>query len=337
MFGLTREQFIEKVNRFKRVEKIEIPKTDHMDGFLQGSELKPISDKVLQQYYGLINPGIHLPAIVGKFNNMEVLKDPLDGMEYDPRIMKDDIIRYCELNRPKPIFAYKDPELNVVHGFVSPEHVPIYDRDVFDISEAFTQDIPHTTRYAHDGTRMVLDYEFPEIGIDLPDNNRMNFCLIVKNSPFGMGALRVDAGAFEQRCGNGSILWVKDMKFSWMAIHRWRSASYMLGQLAEGLNKVFAMAGKGVALLQEANEIVEPIIKENEDIVRVLRSDKFNLLKREAESVYRRIITTRQYRRLNGFDLGRAICEEARDTSDLDRRIELEVLGGRTMTVQVKH
>ena len=336
MYGLTKSQFVEKIDRFKRVEKVEIKKTDHMDGFFNNSQLKPYNEKVLGQYWGLINPGIHLPAIVGKFDKLESKTNPLTGKIYNPQTIKDNLVRFCELNRDTPVIGYKDPELNILYGIVSPEHVPIHDRDVFDITEAFVQDIPHDTRYYHDNTRMMIDYEFKEIGMDLPDNNRMNFCIVVKNSPFGMGIFSVEGGAFEHKCGNGQILWVEGMNFKWSMIHRWRNASYMLTEATKGLKNVLSLAGRGIEFLRQANEIVEPIIKENENVVSILRSKKFNLIKREAESIYRRIITSPQYRRMNGFDVGRAIAEEARDTSNLDRRIELEQIAGRTMTSQVK-
>lgn len=337
MYGLTENQFIEKIDRFKQIEKVEIRKTDHMDGHFTNSGMKPFSDKVLSQYYGLINCGIHLPAIVGKFNKLETLKHPISGISYNPQTIKDNLVRYCELNRTTPIHGYKDPTTNVLYGIVSPEHVPIHDKDVFNITEAFVQDIPHDTRYYHDDSRMMIDYEFKELGIELPDNNRMNFCLIIKNSPFGMGILSVEGGAFEHRCGNGVTSWVKDVNFKWSAIHRWRNASYMLEQIGKGMKAVMSMANISMEALRQANEIIEPIIKENENVVTILRSKKFNLLKREAESIYRRIISNPQYRRMNGFDVGRAIAEEARDTGSLDRRIELEQIAGHVMTSQVKH
>lgn len=336
MYGLTKGQFEEKIDRFHRVEKVEIRKTDHMEGYFVNSGLKPYSDKVLGQYYGLINCGIHLPAIVGKFDSLPKQTHPITGRVYNPSTIKDDLVRYCELNRPKPVYGYKDPEMNILYGIVSPEHVPVKDRDVYDITEAFVKDMPCQARYYHDNTRMMIDYEFKELGIDLPDNNRMNFCLVVKNSQFGMGILSVEGGAFESRCGNGQIIWVDGMNLKWETIHRWRNASYMLEEIGKGMTKIMSMANKGLNALRQANEIIEPIIKENENVVNVLRSKKFNLLKREAESIYRRIITNPQYRRMNGFDVGRAIAEEARDTTNLDRVIELEHLAGRVMTSQVK-
>ena len=337
MTGLTRDKLIDKVDRFKAVEKIEIRKTDHMEGFTLRSGLKPASDKVSSQYWGLINMGIHLPTVVSKMWNSSPLEHPVTKEEYNPRDITDSLIHYCELNRTTPMYGYKDPYNSMLYGIVSPEHVMVRDRDVLDIAEAFTQNLDHRARYNHDNARMMLDYEFPELGIELPNGNSMNFCLIIKNSQFGLGGLTVDGGGFESRCGNGMVMWAKGFDFHFNAIHRWRNAQELLTQLGVGLNKIFSLAPKALSILAQANEITDPIIKENESVVQVLRSKRFNMLKREAESVYRRIISNPNYKRYNGFDIGRAIAEEARDTTNLDRRIELEQLAGQVMTSQVKH
>ena len=150
MTGLTRDQLLEKVDRFKNIEKVEIRKTDHMEGFTLRSGLKPASEKVSGQYWGLINQGIHLPTVVSKMWNRETVNDQIAGKFYNPRTIVDNLIRYCELTRDKPVYGYKDPTNNMLYGIVSPEHIQVYDKDVLDVAEAFTENLPHNARYRLD-------------------------------------------------------------------------------------------------------------------------------------------------------------------------------------------
>lgn len=322
------------VDSIASVEKVEISKADHLQNFnMLSSGINFYNDIARQQYLGLINPGIHLPEVISKLKKLSGVVDPNDSSWYEPADIADGIVRFCELNRTEPIMAYRVPGMNVLYGCVSNQHTFVKDKDVVDIKKAFFENIPHNTVYNHSIYRMKMDLNFPEISIPLVGDNAIQFRISIGNSQFGVGSLFVEAGSYEQVCTNGAMGWAS--KFSFRATHRRMSAEYLLRQLRDGINKIFAGATQYMTILRQANEIVDPIIKENESVVRVLRSKKFGLLKREAESIYRRIRMNPQYQRLNAFDIGRAIAEEARDTSSIDRLIELEHLAGRTMCSQV--
>lgn len=332
---LDKNQLIDIVNKMKGVTKVEVEKGDHLDDFtMQNSGLKCWNEDAWSQYIGLINPGIHLSTVYNKLKDGEEHEDPITRHHYDGKQIAHDLFRWCELNRTKPIIAIRDPIESLVYGFVSPEHVIIYDKDIYNMSEAFLENIPHNSEYYHDINRMMLRYEFPEISFKLQHDNAMNFQISVGNCQFGRGSLFIKAGSYEQRCTNSPMAW--QGVFTWMMAHRWRNAEEMLTQFSGGLTEIFSSAQGYMKILQRANEIIQPIIKENESVIRVLRSQRFNLLKREAEGVWQRIRANPEYQKLNGFNLGRAISEEARDTDNLTRKIELEQISGRTMVSQVK-
>lgn len=323
------------VDSIASVERVEISKADHLQNFnMLSSGINFYNDIARQQYLGLINPGIHLPEVIGKLRKLDTVHDPNDHSSLDPEELADQVVRFCELNRTQPIMAYKVPGMNVLYGVVSDQHSFVKDKDVVSITNAFFENIPHNTSYNHSIYRMKMDFNFPDIAIPLIDKNSLQFRVSIGNSQFGVGSLFVQAGSYEQTCTNGAMGWAT--KFAFRASHRRVSAEYLLRQLRDGLNKIFSGATQYMTILRQANEIIDPIIKENESVVLILRSKKFGLLKREAESIYRRIRANPQYQRLNAFDIGRAIAEEARDTVSIERHIELEHLAGRIMTSQVK-
>lgn len=328
------QEFLNIVNRIADSEKIEIKNTDHLqNGNMLRSGLNFYSDTAKQQYLGLINPGIHLPTVLNKLEGMEMKEDPGDFVRYNPAEISDNLIRLCELTRTKPIYGYKVSDMDLIYGCVSDQHTFVNDRDIHKITETFFDSMPHNVSLNHSIYRMVMQYELPEMAIPLGNDNSMNFRVSVGNSQFGVGSLFVEAGSYEKICTNGSMAWIS--QFSWRADHRRTTSKSLLERLVSGLNTILSKADKYMALLQQANETVIPIIKAEESVVKVLRSKRFNLLKREAESIYRRIRANPRYQRMNGFDLGRAIAEEARDIPGIDRAIELEQLAGRVMISQV--
>lgn len=322
-------------NLKENVVREEIEDWEHLQlpDYNLSSNLNFAADEVRSQYIGLINPNMHLAKVLSKLTSLEPVDDPLNFEVYDPEQIADSLVRFCELNREKSIYAYKHRDTNLVYGVVSPDHVRLDDYDVFQICEAHFKDLPFEGEYEHDIFRSKISYTFPEISIDLGGENSMNFRISVINGFTGRSALKGSAGSYEEWCTNGAMSWINKYNFSQNHIHT--TAENMLKKLQRFLTRCLSKADLHMETLRQANEITEKIIKENSSVVKVLRSKKFNLLKREAESVYRRIRSNPRYQRLNGFDLGRAIAEEARDTGTLERQIELEQLAGKVMVSQV--
>lgn len=333
---MNQEQFERMVNSLKPVDKVRIRKTDHLqNGNLSNELLNFAGDSPKSQYIERINPGIHLAKVISGLERLENKTDPNNFATLSPSAIADDVVRVCELNREDPMYALRAN--NLVYGIVSDQHVLIYDKDIYDMFKEFVEksEMEYHADYYHDTYNMRVAYTFPELEIPLEEENGMNFRVVIGNSQFGVGSGYVEAGSFEQMCTNGVALGYESI-FRTRLAHRAISAENFLTKMLEGFNKVFGNAPALLEKLREANEVGERIIKENESVVKVLRSDKFRLLKSEATSVYRRIKANPRYQRMNGFDLGRALAEEARDTSNLTRKMELETLSGRVMVSQVR-
>lgn len=331
---LNKEEFEKVVADFKDgIQKKKLSNYDHFNGEQLSSGPAFLDQDITSQYIGLINPGMHLGTVVNKLDGMERVDDPIDNSEIYPSDISDELIRFCELKRENPVYIYKDKDTNVVFGAVSDQHLYVPDKDIFDVCENFLQDIPHESTYAHNMKRFVMNHRFPELAVELGSDNALNFRITVGGSSFGFGSCFVRSGSYEQWCTNGAMAWSSD--FQWTHQHRWSSAENLLRDYTTAIRGQLAEADRLLPLLEEANEINERIIEAQKDVVKVLRSDRFNLLKREAEGVYKKMRSKDQYTRYNGFDIGRAIAEVARDTGSFDRSLELEQKAQEVMLCQV--
>ena len=290
---------------------------------------------------------------INRFNKMNGGYIPDENGEYvlldeniDAKELSDQLIRYCELNRKQPIFAYRHEGSGLVYGIVSQRHTLLQDIDVFDIINNRFEDIPHTYQFEHNNFRMRVGIILDEIAVELGGEKSIKFRISAGNSMFGVGSAFVVAGSFEMWCKNGAMGWRTKAKkewraegflggFEWSKIHVY-NPSYILRDLSNALNDQLGKADKYLELIENANEADEPIFKQNDDIIKKLTEDKFKLHKTEAEEVYKLMKTkTQQYGRFNGFDTGRAIAEVARDIPNLTRRFELERISGKIMFAQV--
>ena len=339
LLAIPRKEYAELTDDLeKNVEVVEIENIDHLQNNTLGTGLNFYRDTPRSQYIELINvKKIYLGTIISKLQNAESIEDPVSGNEIDPAIAVDQLVRYSELSRDRdkqPIFAYKDKRDGLIYGCVSKKHTYLPDNRVFKIMENHVKDIPHEADYYHNIFQWKIDYRFPDTSLDLGDGNKMDYVVSAGGSAYGMRAAYVCASAREQVCANGMMAWVS--KFSWRQIHVGLRSELLLTRYLENFNSTLSGGTAFMELLRQANEVGEAIIDQYANVVEQLRSKRFNLLKTEAEDIYRRIRTETRYQRLNAFDVGRAIAEQARDTISLNRRIELEQLAGRVMLEQVK-
>ncbi len=347
MINLTEEQFIEAVLHEKNHLKYRtIPKDAHFYKDLRVIETPDASfmgevgaNRVVSSYINKINPGAHLGKVISKFYDMEPLTDPSDSRELDPKNLMDDLIKYCEQLRKEEMVAVQDDSNGMILGVVSPNYVSIQNCDMFTISKQILDGagIPYEASYEHDGYQMRINYRLPEMAIELPDVNGEENVMELRASLFngmtGHRSFGFTLGSWEQICTNGAM--GLKSKFEWRRAHVGRSVDFFQ-EFTNNFTQQLRQGEEYLDLLEMANEITEPIIKENEDIIKVLSSEKFKLQVSEAEEVYRRMRHhKRQYTRRTGFDLGRAVAEVARDTHSIDRRMDLEVIAGTMMLMQV--
>jgi len=316
----------------EHVSKKRLLRHEHVSDFKIG-QLSFLGTAPYGRYIDLINPNMHLSKVVSKLNSIaEPILVPESNEVLDPKIMADDLIRYCELNRKEPVYLYKDDTNNSIISAVSGRHSRVYDTDVYEVMNEFFKDIPHQYQFESDMYRSRITVSLPELAIKLGGDNSMNFRFSIGNSEFGYGSCYCDAGSYEQWCTNGARAWVS--KFKWQQIHV-SSPESILRNLADALLDQMSKADQYMTILENANEVSERYIKENVNVINFLRKDKFGFLKREAESIYRRIRNNTRYQRMNAFDVGRAIAEEARDTNDMERKLWMENLAGKVMVAQV--
>jgi len=319
------------------VEVVEVQNIDHLQDNTLGSGLNFYKDSPRQQYLDLVNVWkIYLSNLVSKLRNAESVDDPIDNSTINPTQLVDRLVRFSEISRDRekqPIYAYKDKRDGLIYGCVSKRHTYVPDSRIFKIMETHVKDIPHEATYYHNIFQWKIDYRFPEIKFDLPDDNAMEYMISVGGSAHGFRIAYVCASAYEQTCSNGMMGWVN--KLHWTQVHAGIQPELLLTRYKEHFNQSLSNGTGFMELLTQANEVSDAIIDEYQNVVEQLRSKKFNLLKGEAEEIYRRIRSEQRYQRLNAFDVGRAIAEQARDTLSLNRRIELEQLAGRVMLQQV--
>jgi len=332
--SMTEQEWLNIVtNQKEHIKKTRLRKWDHVNDNKLG-ELSFLSSSAYDRYIDLINPNMHLGKVVSKLRSIgDPQVAPETSVVHDPKVMADDLIRFCELNRVEPVFIYHDEGTKSIVSAVSPRHTRVYDLDMYEIVDMFFKDIPTEMRFENDIHRSRITITMPQLAIQLGGDNAMNFRIVVGNSEFGYGSCYSNAGAYEQVCTNGSMAWLS--KFQWKQIHI-SSPEVILKNLAQGIFDVMSNADSYMGLLEQANEITERYIKENVNVVKFLREDKFRLLKREAESIYRRIRTNPRYQRFNAFDVGRAIAEEALVTPGIERRVWMEKLSGRVMLAQIR-
>jgi len=350
MINLSEKDFINKIRHEKQHYKyVKVPKSARFNinnrtlaNFADFSG-EMASNNAIGAYLSKINPGAHLNKVVNKFNSMPTLTDPANQEEIDPSLFVDEMIRYCELHRTDDLIAVQDNSNGMIMGVVSNKYCTIQDCDIYTLTHGILEanDAAHETTYEHDGFQMRMNVRFPDrvIELDPVDGkpNEMELRLSVFNGMTGIRALGINVGSWEQVCSNGAM-GLKKM-FEWKQSHIETAnikAVDILEMFTENLVAQLRKGDKYLDLIEKANEISTPIIRENQDIVKILSSEKFKLLKREAEEVFRRMKHhKKQYKRKNAFDIGRAIAEVARDTHEINRRHDLEIIAGNTMLMQV--
>jgi len=339
LLAVPKEDFDKLTLEFEEnIERVEIENTEHLNNFNLGPGLTFHKSAPRSQYIELVNTHkIYLSRLMNKLMDAEPIDHPLTGEPVDPTPAVDTIILYEELSRDRdkqPIFGYKDKRTNKLYGVVSKHHVYVPDHEIYKIMEAHVKDIEHEATYYHNIFQFKVDYRFPDIGFELEDDNQMQLMITVGGSAFGFRTAYVCSSAWEQACTNGMMAWVP--KLSWKQIHVGMAPELLLTRYKENFNQCLAEGTKLMDLLTQANKVSDTIIDAYANVVEQLRSKRFNLLKREAEDIYRRIREQPRYQTLTAFNVGRAIAEQARDTLDLNRRIELEQLAGQVMLQQVK-
>ena len=273
-------------------------------------------------------------------DSLPVMTDPTTGRDIDPSEPVDQLIRYCEIYREKPIIGVRDTKTNLLMGAVGKDYnTEVSNHDIYQINKNTldTIDVKYEATFEHDNYQCRMNYTFPEYQIELPEvhgkENFMALRISTFNGQTGFRALGIAVGSWELICTNGA--WgIKDVP-KWTKIHVGDTVR-ILEAYVQNFNKQLE---NGIGLLDklsEANEINEPIIKANENIVKILSSKKYQLKVKEAEEVFTRMKHHKaQYSRMNGFDIGRAVAEVARDTHEINRRTELEVIAGNLMTIQL--
>lgn len=268
----------------------------------------------------------------------------------NPKDILDQVVRYCELIKERnkyPIYVLRHKKSGLVYAFVSKSHIRLSDKDIVDMVEPYFKDMPVTFQYKHSTWRMEINAILDEIAIELGQNNSMKLRICIGNSMFGRGAAYVTIGSWEKWCSNGAMGWAyklaKQFEIAGFELlqdvrhqHRWRTPDEILSEMREGITNQLKSGDKFLYLIENANEITDPIIKKNKDIVNELQKQKFGLQKNEAQEVYALLKTkTEQYHHNNGFDIGRAIAEVARDTKAHERALELEKIASKTMFSQL--
>jgi hypothetical protein len=270
--------------------------------------------------------------------------------EINPKELLDKTIRYCELLKDRkkyPIYVLRHKISGLIYAFVSKDHVRLSDKDIIDMVEPYFADMPVTFQYKHSTWRMEVNATLDDISIELGHNNAMKLRVCIGNSMFGRGSAYVSIGSWEMLCSNGAMGWASKLAEQFEVEgfelledvrqqHRWKTPDVILDEMREGITSQLKGGDKYLYLIENANEITDPIIKKNKDIVEELRKKRFNLKENEAREVYALLKTkTEQYRHTNGFDVGRAIAEVARDTENHERALELEKLASKTMFSQL--
>ena len=330
---MSEEQWLNIVtNQKDNIKKVRVRKWDHISDFKLG-ENSFISESAYDKYINLINPNMHLGKVVSKLRSIGTVQTPPESNQIlDPSVMADDLIRFSELTRVEPMFVYKDENTKSIVSAVSQRHSRVYDLDVYNVVKSFFENVPSEMSFENDIHRSRIIITLPELAVELGSDNAMNFRISVGNSEFGYGSCNCRAGSYEQWCSNGAMGW--KTQFQWKQIHI-SSPEVILRNLAQGIVDMMAQADTYMAILEQANEVTDRYIEDNVNVIAFLREDKFRLLKREAEGVYRRIRNNPRYQRFNAFDVGRAIAEEALNTHTIERRVWMEQLSGKVMVAQV--
>lgn len=344
----------------ENIEKQNIGKSYHLDyDSMTLRDLAPWAESkndllcaessVRSQILGLYNQGLNcnLSNTLKKLNgDLGTQTDPVDKEVYFPKQIADDLLRYAELNRTKPIFALKHKKTRFVYGSVSDRHQILQDSRMYEMYEAIFSDIPHTVSFEHNYFRCRININLDDIRVDLGKENSMSFRISLGNSMFGMGSAFVRAGTWEQICSNGAMGWksrlnkvynldIKDNLFDWKRSHVYAPIN-ILKDMQDGLIKQLTYGDKYMEAVEDAYETTESIFKKEETIEKELTDDRFKLTKNEALQAYRLLKHKHeQYQNTNAFDTGRVIAEVARDTISLDRKIELEKIAGQIMFSQI--
>jgi len=345
MINLSKEDFIKKIKYEKEnLEYVPIPKTAKLNitnwqiADFDSFAGQAASSNVLGAYLARINPNAHLNKFVSKFCSLKTLEDPASKETINPMKIAEQAIRYCELNRADDLIAVQDKNNGLIMGVVTEKYNTVQNCDIYTLANGILEsnDISTEMTFEHDSFQMRINVRFPEriIELDPVDGkpNEIELRMSIYNGMTGIRALGVNVGSWEQVCTNGAM--GLRNTFEWKSSHL-KNTMKALEDFSENLVKQLGNGDKYLALLENASEITTPIFRENDNVVKILSSDKFGLLKKEAEEVFRRMKHHKQYGK-NAFGVGRAIAEVARDTHDsMDRRIFLEQIAGNTMTMQV--
>lgn len=344
MINLTKKEFIDRIRHEKEnYEYVKIPKTAKFDiktntiADFENFNGVAASSNVAGAYLARINPNAHLNKFVSKFTSLETRKDPANLEEIDPSIIAEQAIRYCELNREDDLIAVKDKSNDMIMGVVTNSYNTIQNCDIYTLSTGIldSNDIAHEVTYEHDWFQMRMNIRFPDHVVELdPVNgqeNEIELRMSIFNGMTGIRALGINVGSWEQVCTNGAMGLKKT--FEWKSSHL-KDSYKALNDFSENIVRQLRNGDKYLQLLENASEITTPIFRENDNVIKILSSDKFKLLKKEAEEVFRRMKHHKQYK-TNAFGVGRAIAEVARDTHDINRRMDLEQIAGDTMLLQV--
>lgn len=312
---------------------------------------------VRSQLLGLVNSGvkIHLGSSLNNLFKGDSIVDPVDKFNYDPTELADELLRYCELKRQKNVYVLNHKTSGNALGIVSGTHKITQDADIYELYQNFFAEIPHTAEFRHNYFRMMINVTLDEMELELEDGNSMKLRINLGNSMFGVGSAFIRIGSWEKVCQNGMMGWRSKLNkvfdiapigqkpkgvlgtgvFDWRMNHTYQP-SKILEEMSDGIMKQLTYGGKYIDAMERANEANEPLFKKNTKIEEALTKEKFKLTKNEAAEAYKLMIHKhKQYGRKNAFDVGRAIAEVARDTASLDRRIELEIIAGNTMLLQV--
>jgi hypothetical protein len=350
MINLSERDFIEKIKHEKQHYKYtKIPKSAHFNmnnktiGDFENFNGVVASSGVSGAYLSRINPGAHLNKVVNKFNDMEVMTDIRTHDEIDPSLFVDEMIRYCELYRQEDVIAVQDDTNDLIMGIVTNGYSVVQNCDIYTLTHGILEsnDITYKTEYRHDGFQMQMNVIFPDrvVELDPVDGkpNEIELRMSIFNGMTGTRALGINVGSWEQICTNGAM-GLKSL-FEWKQSHintKNITAVNILERFTENLVKQLGKGDRYLELIEKANKITEPVLRENQDIIKFLTGDKFKLLKREAEEVFLRMKHHKsQYSRRTGFDIGRAVAEVARDTHVINRRHDLEIIAGNMMLMQV--
>lgn len=303
-------------------------------------------NSVRSQYLSLINDNMYLPAVYRKLSNATNQTDPTNHDVLQPNQILEDLVRWSELNRKQESYAYRHKQSGLVYGVVSNKHKLLQDLDILEnIYENIFHGIPHTVSFEHNHFRMRINVVLDEIAVELVGNNAMKFRMSIGNSMFGVGSAFIYAGSYEMWCTNGAMGWRtkfnKKYNLDSNDIFEFRRSHVIapikiLKDMNTNTIKQLSHADKYMEQLEQANEINETIFTEKEQIDEQLQKDKFKLSKSEAQQAYLLMKHKHeQYGRMNGFDTGRAIAEVARDTTNMDRKIELENIASTIMFSQL--